>query len=129
MLIDDNALDQKLYLRLIKRSGLVETLHQMESAEAALAFFRDPDQPVIDAILLDIRMPRMDGFEFLERATTELADGFAEIAVIMLTTSMSAQDRARADGFDIVKGYITKPLTEAHLQMIIDTLREVRGEA
>ena len=118
MLIDDDAIDQKLYRRIIQASGLVETLHQFEAADEALDFLQQPDQIKMDAILLDIRMPCMDGFEFLEAATEKLGDNFVQAAVIMLTTSVSEEDMKRARSFSVVRDYIDKPLTTEHIEMI-----------
>jgi len=125
MLIDDNEDDQMVYRRIIKRSGLVENFHQFFLAEEALTFLRDQACPAIDAILLDINMPGMDGFQFLEAATNEFGDSFARVAVVMLTTSLLEDDKQRASQYAIVKDYLNKPLEQAHLEKID---RMLRGE-
>lgn len=64
-------------------------------------------EPVV--ILLDINMPRLDGFEFLDRLRqSPIAD---LIAVLLFTSSGLAEDRRRADSYEFVQGCITKPLT------------------
>ncbi len=118
MLIDDNESDQLVYRRIIKRSGIVENAHQLYMAEDALTFLRDPACPSIDAILLDINMPGMNGFQFLEAATQEFGDSFVRVAVIMLTTSILEHDRLRANQFAVVKDYLNKPLEREHLEKI-----------
>lgn len=124
MIIDDNAVDQKLYSRLVKKSGLVETLHCFLMAPDAIAFLAEPDRPAIDIILLDINMPRMNGFEFLDEAVSRFGPGFVRAAVIMLTTSISDQDRKRASSYDVVRDYIQKPLEMGHLEGIDSMLRQ-----
>ncbi|SNS67026.1 response regulator [Antarctobacter heliothermus] len=124
MIIDDNAVDQKLYSRLVKKSGLVDTLHCFLMAPDAIAFLAQPDRPAIDIILLDINMPRMNGFEFLDEAVSRFGPGFVRAAVIMLTTSISDQDRKRASAYDVVRDYIQKPLEMGHLEGIDSMLRE-----
>lgn len=124
VIVDDNALDQKLYARIIRRSGLVGQVHSFVMAEDALAFIASPDCPPIDIILLDINMPRMNGFEFLDAATERFGEGFARAAVIMLTTSMSNQDQQRASSYDVVRDYINKPLRPEHLERIDALLRQ-----
>lgn len=116
MTIDDDSVDQYMYKRLMSRSGLVENVITFQLASEALEFLKSDDSPHIEIILLDINMPRMDGFEFLERASAELGEKFALSVVVMLTTSLNPADIERANSFSMVKGYIDKPLTIEHLK-------------
>jgi CheY-like chemotaxis protein len=124
MLIDDNEDDQMFYRRIIDKSGLVETFHPFFMAEDALTFLREENRPPIDAILLDINMPGLNGFQFLDAATEEFGDDFAKIAVIMLTTSILEEDKRRASQYAIVRDYINKPLELEHLEAIDRMLAE-----
>lgn len=118
MVVDDEEIDQLMYRRVIDRSGMVDRTFAFRYAGEALDFLEDPGHPEIDAIFLDINMPRMSGFEFLERATATLGGKFARAVVVMLTTSLDPRDRARAMSFDVVKDYINKPLTVDHLRHV-----------
>ena len=124
MIVDDNAIDQKLYTRLIERSGLVGELHCFLMASDAINFLASPDRPAIDIVLLDINMPRMNGFEFLDHAVERFGPNFVQAAVIMLTTSMSDPDRKRAFTYEVVRNYIQKPLQLSHLQGMSQMSRE-----
>lgn len=124
MLIDDNEDDQMFYRRIIKKSGLVESFYPFFLAKDALDFLRRNDRPEIDAILLDINMPGMNGFDFLDEATQEFGDSFAKVTVIMLTTSMLDEDQRRAAQYESVKDYINKPLEHEHLVNIDNMLNE-----
>lgn len=126
--IDDNKIDQMIVKRIIERSGLVGELLQFFYAEDALAYLRDAPGPV-DAIILDINMPRMDGFEFLEAATAEFGDTFAAIVVVMLSTSLDATDTERARKSPLVREFFDKPLVREHIERIAANLlaeRDVR---
>ena len=123
LLIDDDAIDRKLYKRVLDRSGVVEQLFLFEGAEDALEFYRNLDRDQVDVIFLDINMPRMNGFEFLEAALQEFGPGFAEIVVVMLTTSLDPGDHERAAQYDVVKGYINKPLKVEDILKVAEVLR------
>lgn len=121
MLVDDELVDQRMYKRVINRSGLIETLLTFTYADEALEHLINNPELEVDVIFLDINMPRMNGFEFLEAAQSELGRGFAKVVVAMLTTSLSQKDQDRAKEFDVVRAYINKPLTQEDLEEV-DTL-------
>lgn len=120
MCIDDEHFDQMLYKRVVDRSGLVSNFITFTLAEDALAYLRKKDREEVDVILLDINMPGMDGFEFLERGSEEFGAAFANHVIVMLTTSLNPRDEERAKGFDIVKGMVNKPLVAQNLQQIVE---------
>lgn len=120
LLIDDNKIDQRIYQRVINQSGLVDEVLSFTFADEALAYLQANRDLVIDVIFLDINMPRMNGFEFLEQATEQLGKEFARVVVAMLTTSLNPDDRKLAETFDKVKCFINKPLTIEHIQQIAD---------
>ena len=126
MLIDDDEIDQRYYQRTLKRSGLVENIHAFTMATEALDFLLQKKQRM-DVIFLDINMPRMTGFEFLERATEELGDRFVDVVIIMLTTSIDPNDRDRAQTYDVVREFLNKPLTIEHVKHVAQLLKEARG--
>lgn len=120
MVVDDDETTHFLYKRIIKRSNLVDDVVFYAWAEDALAHLRRTDTLDIQMILLDINMPRMNGFEFLEAANKEFGGGQIGAAVVVLTTSLNPTDEARAKSFDLVKGYLEKPLTLEQIDLLSD---------
>jgi CheY-like chemotaxis protein len=115
VLIDDSEPDL-IYSRIVlERSGIAREVQAFESAREALDWLQAPTCSGADVILLDINMPGMDGFEFLDalkQAGTCLA-GSRLNQVVMLTSSPDPDDRARAASYPCVRGYLVKPLDKA----------------
>ena len=126
MMVDDDQVDQMLYHRIIRRHADVEELVSFNYASDALDYLADEGNPRVDVIFLDVNMPRMTGFEFLEAATERLGPHFAGAVVVMLTTSLDPRDRERAARFDVVRAYVNKPLVAEHL---LDVTTHLAGPA
>lgn len=75
-----------------------------------------------DVILLDIYMPIMSGFEFLDRYSQEF--NHKHTNVFAMSNSLSKEDQQRANEYAVVKGFITKPLIYNNIQFIIETYVE-----
>ncbi len=128
MLIDDEEVDQMMYTRILLRSGLTDDVISFTSASDALEYLTDPNQPPVDLILLDINMPRMSGFEFLEAVRERIGLSFSIPIVMMLTTSLNPKDKQRAAEYAIVKAYVNKPLEPADLGKAVDILGDLRPQ-
>lgn len=109
VLIDDDNIFNFISNRVIKSSGIANNITTFSSAKQALVFFSESKKNCSDIILLDIRMPEMDGFEFLEKFIGLECLG---TNVYMLTSSMDYKDKEKASTFFLVKGFLSKPLTE-----------------
>lgn len=120
LLIDDTDIDQKLYRRILERSKIVDDVTSFTYAEDALEYLRTNPSEEIDVIFLDINMPKMNGFEFLEASVAELGEKFAHVVIVMLTTSLNPGDRERAEQFSIVRDFINKPLTLDHIKHVAE---------
>lgn len=120
MLIDDERADQIMYRRILERSGVVRNHISFQYASEALEYLKRQDRAEIDLIFLDINMPGMSGFEFLEAATAEFGPGFAKAVVVMLTTSLNPRDRERAAQFDVVRDFVNKPLTVEYIETLAE---------
>ncbi|MFK7859559.1 MAG: response regulator [Granulosicoccus sp.] len=124
MLIDDSNMDQRLYTRVLEKSGLVETIIGFTYADEALDHLIENPQLEVSVIFLDINMPRMNGFEFLEEASTRLGRDVAKVVIVMLTTSLDPDDENRARRFEAVKDFISKPLSYDDVRKVADLVSE-----
>ncbi|MEO0386025.1 MAG: response regulator [Pseudomonadota bacterium] len=123
ILIDDEKIDHRLYRKVMHRSGLVRELECFVYADEALDHLRLNRDAAIDVIFLDINMPRMNGFEFLDALKAEMPERLAMSAVVMLTTSTDPMDRARAEASGCVSAFLNKPLCVEDVQHIALCLR------
>lgn len=109
--VDDDENDLFICTYTIRRfDPEIKVLKAMNGLEA-LGVLKDTTP---DAIILDINMPVMNGFEFLDHYTREFDRHVPVVA--MLTSSHRAADRERALRYDFVKSYFEKPLTPENLQ-------------
>ncbi|MFK7894708.1 MAG: response regulator [Myxococcota bacterium] len=123
LLIDDNDADNYLHRLVIERSGVADQVDVARDGQQALEYLTTPDAegktPSPDLILLDINMPVMNGWEFLdayESLDSELQSG---VVIMMLTTSVNPDDVRRAQERSAVQSFLTKPLDATGLQTIL----------
>jgi CheY-like chemotaxis protein len=107
LLIDDDDIFNYLSKRILLKSNAANSIIDFTNAKSALDFIRSTDSE-IDIILLDINMPIMNGFDFLD-SFIQLAN--KQISVYMLTSSIDDADMIKSLKYPCVKGYFSKPLT------------------
>jgi len=119
MLIDDNSLDNFINKKLLESNGFTDETEAFESAEKALEKLKSSATDELpDVIFLDIMMPGMDGFQFLEAFENLPTCTQQHCRVIMLSTSESFKDLNRANKNRFVKKFLNKPLTSETINAI-----------
>lgn len=127
LLIDDNKADNFFHKVVLQKAGFSGDILEFLYAEQALAFL-ESNTTKVELILLDINMPRMNGFEFLEAYDRLSITQRAHAVVIMLTTSLNPADRKRAVSFSDVKGFYNKPLTKDSVRKLIQGYPEIPAD-
>ena len=123
MIIDYNDIDQRQFKRVMKRSGLVEDIATFSYADEALEHIKNNPDLTADVIFLDVNMPRMNGFEFLDAANAGPEKMLCKSVVVMLTTSLNPCDRERAEAYEVVKAFINKPLTPENFSHVVEIVQ------
>lgn len=122
MLVDDNSADNYYHERVIIKNDAANHVVIKESGLDALEYLEstiNPENPLPDLIFLDINMPGMNGWEFLEEFKKLDKALQSKLIVIMLTTSVNPEDEALAKTYDILAEFKTKPLTKEMLEDIL----------
>jgi CheY-like chemotaxis protein len=111
LLVEDDLLDQLEVKRTLDKKGIFNRLKIAINGEQALDILEGNDNDVFvgrpDLILVDINMPKMNGFEFLAKLRAN--ESWKDFKVFMLTTSDEKEDKKMAMSLN-VSGFITKPL-------------------
>ena len=122
MLIDDDPDDNFFHERVIKKNNAADLVVIKQTAMDALEYLTSSKQGSKthpDLIFLDINMPGMNGWEFLEEYKNLDKQFQSHAIVVMLTTSGNPDDKVKAKSSNGVADYKTKPLTKEMLDEII----------
>lgn len=121
MLIDDNDIDNLINSRIMTAHNFAATVDVKTSTEGALEALRAMNEESTNLpslIFLDLQMPVLDGFAFLEEFE-KLSDAVKNnCRIVVLSSSISPEDINRASTNKFVIKYINKPLSEMYLDAI-----------
>jgi CheY-like chemotaxis protein len=125
LLVDDDEPTNYLNQLTLEEIDCANTIRTAENGIAALEYLKktvsgDENYPHPDLILLDINMPAMNGWEFLDQYSKLDAHQKADVIIVMLTTSLNPDDRIKAEKNPDVTGFEIKPLISERVKGIIE---------
>ena len=127
LLIDDDEPTNFLSQMIIENADCAEAVQVAFTGAQAIDYLTSQatsasgqnSYPRPDLIFLDINMPAMNGWEFLEKYNRLEKEHKGNIVIIMLTTSLNPDDRLRSKDFPDVSGFENKPLTQEKLDALL----------
>lgn len=121
LLIDDDSISNFITEKLILREDFAQEVTSFLSAEEALAYLKNLEQqqqPAPDIIFLDLNMPEMDGWEFMNEFKKLSKDFTANTRVFMLSSAVDSKDIVQARNMEEIEDFISKPLTREDMGVI-----------
>ncbi len=125
-IIDDDKLTVKLMSILISKNKFCDEIQSFYNAQNALNQLKQNaiDNTILpDAILLDLNMPIMDGWQFLDEFIHLPLK--KEISIFIMTSSIDPADIEKAKQYNVVKNYIEKPITLKKLDALCKLIGEI----
>lgn len=124
--VEDDRITAAINKVIVKKDLRCQTVQTFVNGQLAfdqLVAAAQTGQPLPDLILLDLNMPIMDGWEFLDAfGTLPLGQ---QVCVFILTSSINPEDIEKATHYQDVQGYFSKPLDKPNVQRMQSLLREV----
>ncbi len=120
MIIDDDPVTLRLYEIILNNIAFAEEVISLTDGREGIDYFskfferkKKGEYNIIppDLILLDINMPILNGWDFLEEFIRKYSDRLPETKVAILSSSVNPEDFMKAQGYEIVIEFLNKPLT------------------
>ena len=125
-LVDDDDLATYLVGRIVKKISDIQSFSFRENGEEGINYLKSiSDSAFPSIIFVDIDMPVMNGFEFLEAYKTEFFPYHPETQVYMMSSSNRKSDMLKSVSYSFVEGFFEKPLHQSKLEELIDHYHSV----
>ena len=119
IVVDDSKLDCFIAEKIIRNTGISETIKSFLQAPEALDYIKALPTHERTIMLVDIQMPLMNGFEFVEafeKLPKEITDNYT---IYIISSSINENDLVRVHTYATVKQFLNKPLTSNNLAVLL----------
>lgn len=124
LILDDDDVSNFIYKKIIESSGIANNIITFQKGRLALEYLEDKvksKEAFPDMIFIDINMPVMNGWDFLDEYQEKVASNIDKFVFIsMLSSSVYKEDIQKAKGYEVVNEYISKPLTQESVTKLIN---------
>jgi CheY-like chemotaxis protein len=121
LLVDDDAITNFLNTKTLERMGIARQIHTALNGKEAIDLFNDyytGTSALPDLVLLDLDMPIMDGFQFLELFQKLRIPNCEKVKIIIVTSSEDLKDIMRAKALGI-EHFLLKPVDEECIRRVL----------
>ncbi|MDT0646964.1 response regulator [Zunongwangia sp. F260] len=122
--IDDDEIYQMIMKRVIGKADVFAKRQSFCNAQDALESFENLAHSLPDLILLDINMPGIDGWQFIEEMREKRSGFEKETRIFIVTSSIAHSDYTKAKSYPEVCGFLSKPVDVAQIVNIARKLEE-----
>ena len=123
IVVDDDRMNNLVSKFVIQRHDNQAEIQLFTDPEIALANIFGINSTINDQqqsiILLDINMPMMNGWDFLEQVENQMQTKFNHFRIYMISSSIDLSDKKRAEDHRLLSGFFSKPLNDDHLKLIL----------
>ncbi|MCC5917745.1 MAG: response regulator [Cryomorphaceae bacterium] len=124
LIVDDDPIIHLISKRFLSKIGFEEGILSFMNGQEAMDFISESYQNESKyLILLDLNMPIMNGWEFLESMRSNSLAQNENITIIVVTSSIDKEDEDRARAYEIVHDYLSKPLTLEQFEYVLEALK------
>lgn len=121
LLIDDDPIYSFIFPELIRETGKVAQFQIEQDGRCGLNYLASCSKSTFpDLILVDLKMPVLDGFGFLEEYGRHYASQWPETVVVVMSSSIRQKDKEDVMAHPFVSDFLSKPITESILEKITE---------
>lgn len=120
LLLDDNLATNYFHKKIIEKSNSAEQVLEFRSGINALKYLSQKGIEPPELMMVDINMPIMSAWEFLEKFSKIKKESKTDTKVYLLSTSLSPTDKEKADQIPLIKEVLLKPLTKESIHRVIE---------